>query len=150
MLSLLNLQTPGEAARVVLHEARRLHRAATAESLSTALPVLRRLIANKVLQGMSLPELYRSRAIVQRKHLLRMLAVEAGFASWETYRPVLDAISPVQLEHFDVAKTQAGHLNLWFAAYDEAQTYARQYGGRVMRVGGQAVVFPADSLAAQH
>ncbi|MCB2034182.1 MAG: hypothetical protein KDF57_13060, partial [Ottowia sp.] len=58
--------TPFDAAPLVLREARRLHRAARSDQLSTALPVLRRLIAEGVLAGTSLPQLHRARHTVQR------------------------------------------------------------------------------------
>lgn len=144
-----------DAAEVVLRIARKLHRAAASPSLATALPVLRRVIASNTLHGLSLPELYRRRDMVQRKHILRTLATEAGFNSWEAYRSVLDHLRADQLEHFDVVGRQAGYPNLWFSTSAEAQAHARKYGGRLVRVGEQAVVFadmepsgkPFDSLS---
>lgn len=133
---------PGEAASLVLHEARSLHRAANSDSLSRSLPVLRRLLATGVLHGMPLPELHRQRATVQRKHVLRMLALEAGFPGWEAYRAALAHMKADELPHFDIVWRGAGYPNHWFASLDEAQAHAARHGGRVMRVGAQAVVMP--------
>jgi hypothetical protein len=129
------------AADIVLREARNLHRAVNADSLARSLPVLRRLLASGVLQGIALPELHRSRdTVVQRKHILRMLAIEAGFASWEAYRPALSRMKASELPHFDIARHDAGQLNHWFSTLDEAKAYAASHGGRAMAVGQQAVV----------
>ncbi|AJO79631.1 hypothetical protein [Pseudomonas sp. MRSN 12121] len=128
------------AASLVLREARRLHRSATCATLASALPILRRLLASDSLPGLSLPELYRQRDQVQRKHLLRTLAREAGFASWEAYRQALDELAPEQLQHFELVYRQAGHLNCWFSSLDEARAYVASHGGRLLPVGQQAVV----------
>ena len=112
------------AAELVLHIARNLHRAVNADALAISLPVLRRLLATKTLTEISLPELQRRRDIVQRKHVLRMLAVEAGFNCWEDYRHALDAMNPDQVSHFDQLSRSAGYPNLWFSSFDEAQDYA--------------------------
>ncbi|PUA30783.1 MAG: hypothetical protein B0W54_01260 [Cellvibrio sp. 79] len=125
---------------MVLRIARNLQRAAYSESKIIALPVLRRLLATATLTAISLPELYRSRDIIQRKHILRVLAVEAGFKCWEDYRHALDTMSVDQLSHFDHLRRTAGYPNLWFTNYDEAQVYAQENNGNALRVGSQAVV----------
>lgn len=127
----------------VLREAKALQRCVQSDSLADALPVLRRLLAQQVLQGLSLPELYRSRQLVQRKHILRLLALEAGYHSWEQYRPVLATLPLDELSHFDVIRRQVGYPNLWFASWTEAQQYVATQGGRCLRVGQQAVVIVA-------
>ena len=133
------------ATAAVLREARRLHRAATSDSPAAALPVLRRLLATQVMPAASLPELFRQRARVQRKHVLRMLALEAGHASWEAFAqalPTLDA-APL-LQAFDSQRGSAT-LKLWFPDEAQATAYAAEHGGQVVRVGQQAVVVPADA-----
>ncbi|MGE7955353.1 hypothetical protein ACQKQA_01935 [Pseudomonas sp. NPDC089530] len=129
-----------QAAGLVLREAKRLHRGATCGALACALPILRRLLASNSLPGLTLPELYRQRDRVQRKHLLRTLASEAGFASWEAYRQALDELAPEQLQHFELVYRQAGHLNCWFSSATEAREYVASHGGRLLSVGQQAVV----------
>lgn len=128
------------AINLVLREAKRLQRAAASESLSQALPVLRRLLSSNTLTGITLPELHRRRDIIQRKHLLRMLAIEAGYPSWEWYRPVLARMSTDEIEHFDIVRSKASSLNHWFSSMEEARGYAAIHGGRPLRVGQQAVV----------
>jgi len=69
-----------------------------------------------------------------------MLAIEAGFANWEEYRQSLTSMRPEQLKHFDIARHEAGHLNLWFSTLSEAQEHAAMHGGRALQVGQQGVV----------
>lgn len=131
---------PESAAEVLLRIARNLHRTVSSGSLSVSLPIMRRLIATSTLTAISLPELQRNRDIVQRKHVLRMLAIEAGFKCWEDYRHALDRMSLEELTHYDHLRRQVGYPNLWFSNYEEAQAYANDHGGRALRVGLQAVV----------
>ncbi len=135
-----NLQPSESAADLVLRIARNLHRAAYSESKVMALPVLRRLLTTATLTAISLPELFRCRDIIQRKHILRMLAVEVGFKCWEDYRHALDTMTADQLAHFDHLRRTASYPNLWFSSYAEAQNYAKENNGKALRVGEQAVV----------
>lgn len=139
--------TRNDAASVLLREAKRLHQAATSDSLATALPVLRRILATGTLAGLSLPTLHRRRDMVQRKHILRTLAIEAGFNSWEAYRPALALMTVEQLPHFDIARPQAGYPNFWFSTRAEAEAHVALHGGRLLPVGQQAVVLPTAAEA---
>lgn len=130
----------GTTIDAVLREAKKLHRAATSTSLAQALPVLRRLIFSGALEGLSLPELHRRQDMVRRKHILRMLAVEAGCRSWEEYRPTLVNKSANDVEHFDVIRRTSGYPNVWFSSLLEAREFAAAHGGRVIPVREQAVV----------
>lgn len=134
-----------DVVRLVLSEAKRLHRSATSESLANSLPILRRLIASGALAAMSLPELRRKKQSVQRKHILRMLAIEAGYANWETYRPALSKLSVDEVQHFDIVRRKAGYPNPWFSSLAEAQTFRDRHGGVVLPVGRQAVVLTEAS-----
>ncbi len=135
-------QDRSQAVKLILREAKKLHRAAVSGALATSLPILRRLLAAQVLRGLSLPELSRNRSLVQRKHVLRTLAIEAGYSSWEEYRRVLGGMSPELLPHYDIVRHTAGYPNLWFPSAAEAEVYAAAHGGRAIRVGHQGVVFP--------
>lgn len=130
--------------QVVLREAKRLHRAAISDSLSAALPVLRRILAAGAVATTTLPDLFRVRYTVQRKHVLRTLAFEAGCRSWEEYRPILAHTDARQLEQFAVLEMGYANLNLWFSNEPEALQFATQHGGRAVRVGMQAVVLPTS------
>jgi hypothetical protein len=136
----LEFLLPGGAPELVRREAKRLHRAATSDSLAAALPVLRRLLAAGAITETTLPGLFRRRDTVQRKHVLRTLAFEAGSPSWEAYRPTLDHTDVRQLEAFAVVGTGYAKLNLWFSNEPDAARFASQHGGHSVRVGTQAVV----------
>ena len=130
-------------ARVVLREARRLHRAALSDALPESLPVLRRVLAAGAVPAFSLPNLFRLRHTVQRKHILRTLAVEAGHATWEAYARVLPSLDAQALEQVFLAQRSPSSLRLWFSTNTEAAEYAQAHGGQAVRVGLQAVVVPA-------
>jgi len=132
--------TPESAAGILLRIARNLHRSACSESLAVSLPILRRLLGTCTLTAISLPDLQRNRDIIQRKHVLRMLAVEAGFTSWEDYRHALDKMSIDELTHYDHLRRTLGYPNLWFSSYEEAQSFAAENNGRALQVGKQAIV----------
>lgn len=141
----LSLSTSVNAADLVLRQARRLHRHAQADSLAQALPVLRRLAASGQFPGLSLPELHRRRVdLVRRKHLLRLLAHEAGFDSWEAWRPLLSQADFDAADALAIDRTTAV-LHLWFADEPSARGWAATHGGRVLRVGRQAVVLPTEA-----
>ena len=129
-----------DAVSLVLGIAKRLHRAAISESLALSLPVLRRILAAGVLHGLSLPQLRRQRDLVQRKHLLRMLAIEAGYPGWEDFRRALLCEGPDRIDSFELVRQQAGYPNLWFSTFEEAQAHALRHGGRALRAGRQGIV----------
>ncbi|MDO3387823.1 hypothetical protein QWI17_18410 [Gilvimarinus sp. SDUM040013] len=124
----------------LLREAKRLHRAASSESKQRALPILRRLLASKVLRDMSLIELYRRNSLIQRKHLLQLIAVEAGYNSWALYRRSIELHPQQVLAHYSLTLPDAGYTNLWFSTLSEANAYSKKHGGRTISVGTQAVV----------
>lgn len=133
------------AAELVRRQARRLHRAALLGTIAIALPALRRVHAADIFPDRLLSTLYRERQGLKRKHFLRALAVEAGFPDWERFRPHLDQMPPEALDHFKVVDEWFVFLNSWFSTDEQAHAFARQHGGRVSRVGNQAVVVSQDS-----
>lgn len=141
-----NPSSHSDAARLVLDVARRLHRAAMSESLAVSLPVLRRILASATLRNISLAELRRRNQMVQRKHILRTLAIEVGFSSWEEYRRALDTMTADQLQHFDLVYRGAGYPNLWFPSLAQAREHAAVNGGIALRLGEHGVVL-AESPA---
>jgi len=136
---------PTTAIDLVLHQARRLHRAAQNGPLLQALPALRRARAAGVLPGRLLGTLFRERQQLQRKHFLRTLAVEAGHADWEHYRAALDSLPPQAVDHLRAPDGWHGFLNHWFSTEAEAHDHARRHGGTVHRIGTQAVVIAAEA-----
>ena len=133
------------AAKLVLRQARRLHRAAQSERISSAMPAVRRVHAAGVFLDRPLSTLYRERQNLKRKHFLRALAAEAGFPDWERFRPHLDRMPPAAVEHFKVADEWFVFLNSWFSNEEQACAFAHEHGGRVLHVGTQAVVVSPDS-----
>ena len=131
---------------LVLREARRLHRIAKSHSLSSSLPLLRRLLSAGILRDTTLPEAFRARASLQRKHLLRLLAVEAGFLSWEAYRPALSSIQPSELDSFIVHEKGWAFVHNWFPSAELAQAQVAKVGGRVVRIGSHAVALTAQQV----
>ena len=138
--------TETAAAAAVLRAAKKLHKSACSDSLSQSLPVLRRILATGVVQDMSLPLLFERRSMLQRKHVLRMLALEAGHSSWQQYSQELASQSAQALQQLDVLAPGLGYPNLWFADLEQAQAHALVHGGRVVAVktaqGTQAAVLP--------
>ncbi len=126
--------------QLVLREARRLHRAAASGALSEALPILRRLMATRAVTDRSLPGLFRARCTVQRKHVLRALAREAGYASWEDYRHALPHLDVSHLQQLASAHRGTSVLKLWFSDVSAARRFAAEQGGQAVCVGVQAVV----------
>ena len=140
-------RTP-ERVSALLRAAKLLHRNAVASSRAQSLPVLRRLISTQVLEGLSLPQLYEQQAMVQRKHVLQMLAREAGFADWAAYREALSGSAADIHMPLEAVALHAGYPNHWFSTLEQARTHAAQRGGQVVQVGSQAVVLPEIVRAA--
>ena len=105
----------------LLREAKKLHQAAKSDSHAQALPVLRRLISSKTLKDVSLLELHRRQDMVRRKHILHMLALEAGYADWAEYKRVIAGTSIEHMEHYAIALREVGYPNLWFSSLAEAK-----------------------------
>lgn len=135
-----NLRHKSAALQQLSTLAKRLHKAAKAESLSVALPVLRRLIATKVLNNLSLVALRNQQHMIQRKHILRMLAAEAGYSDWASYKHAVEAMPEKSKAHYAIALKGVGYPNLWFSSFDAANDYAAKHGGKPIAVGKQAVV----------
>lgn len=129
----------------MLREAKRLHRAATSDALSEALPVLRRLLAARAVPACPLQVLFRDRASLQRKHVLRMLACEAGHASWEAYSQALSSLDSQAVVLSVAAQRSTAMLKHWFVGEQQAAQFASVHGGLVAPVGQQgAVVWPVQ------
>ena len=127
-----------------LREAKRLQRAACSGDLADCLPVLRRLLAQRVFTGVTLPQLRRRQDLVQRKHTLQLLALEAGYRSWAECRRALEALPPEQAEQYHLALRYAGYPNHWFSSLQEAKAFASRHGGYPLAYGRQGVVVPAS------
>lgn len=127
-----------------LREAKVLQKLAKSASLACSLPVLRRLLNSEVLTNISLVELKSNTAIIQRKHLLHLLAIENGASCWAEFKQqVINAPEGSMLPN-SIELRNVGYPVLWFANVDEATLYAEQHGGNIVKVGKQAAVTPTQ------
>ena len=108
---------------------------------------LRRVHAAGIFPDRALSTLYRERQTLQRKHFLRALAVERGFPDWERFSPHLSRMPPEAFEHYSLTDEGYGLLKPWFSNEAQARAFAVEHGGRVIRIGRQAVVVPAEQAA---
>lgn len=134
--------TSVSAVEQALRQARSLQRAAQSDTLTQSLPAIRRAHGAGVFAELSLSALHRQRHLLQRKHFLRTLAAEAGFVSWEAYLPTLRSQTPQAYGHYTGGRDY-GYPNAWFSTLAQAETYAAEHGGHVLRYGEQAMVVPA-------
>lgn len=120
--------------------ARRLLRHAHAEETSKTLPVLRRLMAAGLAGGQSLSALHRTRGELQLKTLLRLLALELGYADWASCKAQIDRREAACLDRYrlDVGAFADFEMN-WFANPSIARDWQREYGGYLVQYGEQAV-----------
>ncbi|MBU2886263.1 nitrous oxide reductase accessory protein NosL [Gilvimarinus agarilyticus] len=127
----------------VLRDAKKLHRTAQSKSYSSSLPILRRLLHQEVFRGLSLPALRSQSHLIQRKHILQLLALEANYTSWAQYRQAI-INQPDQIHGFEQTSfAQLGYPNHWFSSLTEAQAFAKQHGGQVFAYANQGVVVPS-------
>jgi hypothetical protein len=120
--------------------ARRLLRLAHADSTSSAMPVVRRLLAAGVTRAETLAELYETRANVQLKHVLNMLALELGHFGWDACKPVLDTREAAVIDRYRFDAGAFGdYEKVWFAAACAAREWQREHGGYIVEYGDQAV-----------
>lgn len=121
--------------------ARNMLRDARSSHPSKALPVIRRVHAAGILPIPRLADLYRARVALQLKHVLRTIAAELGYASWEVCKHDVDHLSPDVLDRFRVDLGVFGDYNqIWFSNASAAQEWRNEHGGHVVVYGSQAVV----------
>lgn len=132
------------AVDAMLQLARKLHRAAQKGPISAAMPAIRRAHVAGVFGDEPLKAVYQRRQSLQRKHFLRTLAVEAGFADWETYLPVLRKQTVDAVAHLVLPYGTTGSLNHWFSTYEQAQAFANEHGQAVLTMGKHAMVPGSD------
>ncbi len=142
-----NVRTDNPDLQLWLREAKVLHKSAKSSSLADSLPVLRRLLEAKILVNLSLPELKRCTEIIQRKHLLNLLAVENGGSSWAEFKKLIEIAPQGTMLPYSVELKKAGYPVLWFSTSTEANQYCDTHGGKVVQVGDQAAVVPEKQRA---
>lgn len=124
--------------------ARRLLRDARSQETSKAMPVLRRIVAVRLAPELHLTDLYASRATLQLKHLLHMLAKELGFPAWEVCKKQIDGCDSSVLDRYRLELGMFGdHEKNWFPDIGAARAWQSRYGGYLVRYGDHTVAILA-------
>ena len=120
--------------------ARRLLRDVREGGTARALPILRRLIAQKITPELRLQELYAVRNSIQLKHMLHLLARELGFAAWERCKDEIDRYPASLLDRYRLDLGMYGdYQQNWFASRDLADAWQAEHGGYLIQYGRQVV-----------
>ena len=134
------VQTTLSNSEFLRRHARILLRHAHAQDMSIALPVLRRLLASGVVKADRLGELHETRAGIQLKHVLNMLAIELGLAGWDVCKAEIDARAPATIDRYRLdAGVFGDYEKNWFASEAAAREWQRGNGGYIVEYAGQAV-----------
>jgi hypothetical protein len=124
--------------------ARRLLRDARSPEASKAMPILRRIVAAQLVPELRLTDLYASRATLQLKHLLHMMARELGFPTWEVCKRQIDDRHAAVLDRYRLELGMFGDYEKnWFADAATARAWQSSHGGYLVRYGAQTVAILA-------
>jgi len=133
----LPLAPTGSNSEFLRHHARRLLRNIRGDHPSRVLPILRRVLIARVVPQQKLTELYAQRESLQLKH---MLAIELGFANWESCKQQIDHCPVTQLDRYRLDIGAYGDFETnWFPDEAAARKWQQANGGYVVRYGEQAV-----------
>lgn len=120
--------------------AKRLLRNARSTEASKAMPVLRRIIAAKIMPELRVTDLYAVRETLQLKHVLHMLSKELGYSAWELCKMQIDTCAPQILDRYRLDLGMFGdYQKNWFADAATACEWQRQHGGYLIAYGKQSV-----------
>jgi hypothetical protein len=104
------------------------------------LPILRRIIAARLMPELRITDLYAVRETVQLKHVLHMLAKELEFPAWEICKTRIDGCDAALLDRYRLELGMFGdHQKNWFADAQTALTWQREHGGYLINYGKQVV-----------
>lgn len=124
--------------------ARRLLRDARSLESSKSLPVLRRVIATKVMPELRVTDLYAVRTSIQLKHILHTLAKELGYAAWELCKQDIDVCSTAKLDRYRLELGMFGDFQQnWFSDAATALDWQKVNGGYLVAYGSQTVAILA-------
>jgi hypothetical protein len=116
-------------------------RDARSDHPSKALPIIRRVHSAGILPTPRLTDLYQARESLQLKHILRTVAAELGYATWDACKHDVDRQPSSVLDRFRLDLGGFGDYNqIWFSNESTAQEWQREHGGHVVVYGSQAVV----------
>ncbi len=90
---------------------------------------------------------------IQHKHLLQVIAKEAGFVSWVALKRYLDAQAgegeyAIEPDWETFFGSPCGFLNHWFASYEAAKAYRDQEGGYLFPYKSHCLVAGEGMIAA--
>jgi hypothetical protein len=124
--------------------ARSMLRDARSEHPSKALPIIRRVHAVGIFPIARLSDLYHARESLQLKHVLRTIAAELGYATWNACKHDVDYQPSSVLDRFRLDIGGFGdYEKIWFSSESAAQEWRRTHGGHVVVYGSQAVLMTA-------
>jgi len=141
------MNTPKKISKLdsFLRTAKILHRITKNGSISQIMPIIRRLHTADIFYGKALSQVFKERLILQRKHFLRLLAIESGYKNWETLKPALESAQPLHIaESFTDIVNDTSVMKIWCSSELEAKNYVAVNGGEVVQYGDQAMVLLAD------
>ncbi|MDN0075395.1 hypothetical protein QU481_10880 [Crenobacter sp. SG2303] len=103
---------------------------------SRALPILRRVLAARVVPQQKLTELYLQRETLRLKHVLHTLAIELGFANWESCKRQIDHCPAALLDRYRFDNGAYGDFETnWFPDEATARKWLQTNSGHVVRYG---------------
>lgn len=124
--------------------ARRLLRDARSFESSKSLPVLRRIIAMKVMPELRVTDLYSVRTTIQRNYILHTLAKELGYAAWELCKQDIDACDTAKRDRYRLELGMFGDFQQnWFSNKATALDWQKENGGYLIAYGSQTVAILA-------
>ena len=124
--------------------ARHLLRDARSLETSKSLPVLRRIIAMKVMPELRVTDLYAVRVSLQLKHVLHTLAKELGYGAWELCKKEIDLCDAAKLDRYRLELGMFGDFQQnWFADEASALDWQKVNGGYLVAYGSQTVAILA-------
>lgn len=124
--------------------ARRLLRDARSLESSKSLPVLRRIIAMKVMPELRITDLYSVRVTLQLKHVLHTLAKELGYPAWELCKRDIDGCHTGKLDRYRLELGLFGDFQQnWFPNETTALDWQKVNGGYLIAYGSQTVAILA-------
>ena len=85
-------------------------------------------------------------AEVKRRHCLKVIAQEIGFAGWPHALQIIEGSNTEDFGTFFYPKGCGAHSNIWRASYEEAQNIRSDHGGFLLGYKHQFLVVDDDYI----